>query len=75
VFVFSQPPAIPGAYGPQGMYKGGFAGKAMFTYRYSYKPAVWERHLLRAGFASAEASVVDAPTPGHIGTLIVRARA
>lgn len=32
VFAFSQPPAIPGAYGPQGMYKGGFAGKAMFTY-------------------------------------------
>ncbi|NEE48727.1 SAM-dependent methyltransferase, partial [Streptomyces sp. SID8455] len=26
VFAFSQPPAIPGAYGPQGMYKGGFAG-------------------------------------------------
>jgi SAM-dependent methyltransferase len=49
VFVFCQPPAIPGAYGPQGMYKGGFAGKAMFTYRYSYKPAVWERHLLQAG--------------------------
>ncbi|MEU1466100.1 class I SAM-dependent methyltransferase [Streptomyces sp. NPDC005727] len=74
VFVFSQPPAIPGAYGPQGMYKGGFAGKAMFTYRYSYKPAVWERHLLRAGFTSAEAATVDAPKPGHIGTLIVRAR-
>ncbi|MER7938699.1 MULTISPECIES: class I SAM-dependent methyltransferase [unclassified Streptomyces] len=72
-FVFSQPPAIPGAYGPQGMYKGGFAGKAMFTYRYSYRPAVWERHLLRAGFSTAEASVVDAPTEGHIGTLIVRA--
>ncbi|MDX3457478.1 class I SAM-dependent methyltransferase [Streptomyces sp. ME02-8801-2C] len=31
VFVFSQPPAIPAAYGLQGMYKGGFAGKAMFT--------------------------------------------
>ncbi|MGW2100324.1 class I SAM-dependent methyltransferase [Streptomyces olivaceoviridis] len=74
VFVFSQPPAIPGAYGPQGMYKGGFAGKAMFTYRYSYKPAVWERHLRRAGFTSAEADVVDAPKPGHIGTLIVQAR-
>ncbi|MFE5191614.1 class I SAM-dependent methyltransferase [Streptomyces sp. NPDC056628] len=74
VFVFSQPPAIPGAYGPQGMYKGGFAGKAMFTYRYSYKPAVWERHLLRAGFASVHAAVVDAPKPGHIGTLIVHAR-
>lgn len=73
-FVFSQPPAIPGAYGPQGMYKGGFAGKAMFTYRYSYKPAVWERHLLRAGFAAAEARVLDAPKEGHIGTLIVTAQ-
>ncbi|NEB76645.1 class I SAM-dependent methyltransferase [Streptomyces sp. SID14478] len=71
VFVFSQPPAIPGAYGPQGMYKGGFAGKAMFTYRYSCKPAVWERHLTRAGFASAQALVIEAPTPGHIGTLTV----
>ncbi|GAA3783946.1 hypothetical protein GCM10022403_018300 [Streptomyces coacervatus] len=75
VFVFSQPPAIPGAYGPQGMYKGGFAGKAMFTYRYSYRPAVWERLLTRAGFATAEARIIDAPKAGHIGTLIVRARA
>ncbi|MFJ6568905.1 class I SAM-dependent methyltransferase [Streptomyces sp. NPDC091292] len=73
-FVFSQPPAIPGAYGPQGMYKGGFAGKAMFTYRYSYKPAKWERLLLHSGFREAEATVLEAPTPGHIGTLIVRAR-
>ncbi|WP_329273401.1 class I SAM-dependent methyltransferase [Streptomyces sp. NBC_01451] len=73
VFVFSQPPAIPGAYGPQGMYKGGFAGKALFTYRYSYRPAVWERLLDRAGFTEVTARVLDAPTPGHIGTLIVRA--
>lgn len=73
VFVFSQPPAIPGAYGPQGMYKGGFAGKALFTYRYSYRPAVWERLLTRAGFATADARVLDAPRPGHIGTLLVRA--
>ncbi|MFD9651744.1 class I SAM-dependent methyltransferase [Streptomyces mirabilis] len=74
VFVFSQPPAIPGAYGPQGMYKGGFAGKAMFTYRYSYRPAVWERLLTRAGFATAKAEVLEAPKHGHIGTLIVSAR-
>ncbi|MFE5375171.1 class I SAM-dependent methyltransferase [Streptomyces mirabilis] len=74
VFVFSQPPAIPGAYGPQGMYKGGFAGKAMFTYRYSFRPAVWGRLLTRAGFATAEAEVLQAPKPGHIGTLIVSAR-
>ncbi|MYR98062.1 MULTISPECIES: NUDIX domain-containing protein [unclassified Streptomyces] len=37
VFAFSQPPAIPGAYGPQGMYKGGFAGRAMPSGR-SQKP-------------------------------------
>ncbi|MYQ49210.1 methyltransferase domain-containing protein [Streptomyces sp. SID4985] len=75
VFVFSQPPAIPGAYGPQGMYKGGFAGRAMFTYRYSYRPAVWERLLTRAGFATAEARVLEAPRPGYIGTLLVQAGA
>jgi SAM-dependent methyltransferase len=75
VFVFSQPPATPGAYGPQGMYKGGFAGKEMFVYRYSYRPAVWERLLTRAGFKVAEARTLDAPEPGHIGTLIVRAEA
>lgn len=72
VLVFSQPPAIPGAYGPQGMYKGGFAGKAVYTYRYSYTPRKWERLLLRAGFREAEAYVLAAPEPGHIGTLIVR---
>jgi SAM-dependent methyltransferase len=73
VFAFSHPPAIPGAYGPQGMYKGGFAGPAMFTYRYSYKPQVWARFLTRAGFRDAEVRVLDAPTPGHIGTLLATA--
>ncbi|MFE2648037.1 class I SAM-dependent methyltransferase [Streptomyces nigra] len=73
-FVFSQPPAVAGSYGPQGVYKGGFAGRAMFTYRYSCKPAVWERHLLRAGFTEAKATIVDAPKSGCIGTLLVSAR-
>lgn len=73
VFAFSHPPAIPGAYGPQGMYKGGFAGPALHTYRYSYRPRVWERLLLRAGFTEAEAQVWEAPTPGWTGTLVVRA--
>lgn len=72
VFAFSQPPPIPGAYGPQGMYKGGFAGKAQFTYRYSYRPQVWERFLTRAGFVNATAQIVQPPHEGHIGTLLVR---
>lgn len=74
VFAFAQPPAIPGAYGPQGMYKGGFAGPAMFTYRYSYEPRTWEELLIEAGFGDAEAQVCEAPEPDHIGTLLVRAR-
>ena len=69
VFVFSQPPAIPGAYGPQGMYKGGFAGKAMY---YSYEPHTWEGLLRTSGFDQAEAQEIGAPQPGHIGTLVVR---
>ncbi|BAJ31390.1 MULTISPECIES: class I SAM-dependent methyltransferase [Kitasatospora] len=74
VLAFSQPPAIPGAYGPQGMYKGGFAGRALYTYRYSYTPRRWVGLLRKAGFGSAEATVLDAPVEGHIGTLIVTAR-
>ncbi|MFE6769149.1 class I SAM-dependent methyltransferase [Streptomyces fimicarius] len=74
VFAFSHPPAIPGAYGPQGMYKGGFAGPALFTYRYSYTPRRWQNLLHRSGLHQAEARILDAPEPGHIGTLIVRAR-
>ncbi|MCQ4081918.1 class I SAM-dependent methyltransferase [Streptomyces sp. RB6PN25] len=73
VFAFSQPPAIPGAYGPQGMYKGGFAGRAMFTYRYSYTPRKWTSLLAKAGFTEIDASVLDAPEAGHIGTLLVTA--
>lgn len=57
------------------MHEGGFAGAAMFTYRYSHRPAVWERLLTRAGFATADARILGAPRPGHIGTLLVRASA
>ncbi|MER6913077.1 class I SAM-dependent methyltransferase [Streptomyces sp. NPDC000594] len=71
--VFSHPPAIPGAYGPQGMYKGGFAGRARYAYRYGYTPRKWRSLLLNAGFAEAAVEVLEAPVPGHIGTLIARA--
>ncbi|GGX33440.1 class I SAM-dependent methyltransferase [Streptomyces chryseus] len=74
VLAFAHPPAIPGAYGPQGMYKGGFAGKAMYTYRYGYTPRRWTSFLERQGFRDVEARVLDAPEAGHIGTLLVTAR-
>lgn len=73
VFAFSQPPAIPGAYGPQGMYKGGFSGPAMFAYRYSYTVDAWADLLGFCGFTDIEVREIDAPKPGHIGTLLGRA--
>lgn len=73
VFAFSHPPAIPGAYGPQGMYKGGFAGRPVYTYRYSYTPQKWTNLLLRYGFQRADVKVIEAPTAGHIGTLFANA--
>ncbi|GHE08522.1 class I SAM-dependent methyltransferase [Streptomyces alanosinicus] len=69
VFALSHPPAIPGAYGPQGMYKGGFAGRPVYTYRYSYSPRKWRNLLLKYGFQRVGVKVIQAPTEGHIGTL------
>lgn len=63
----------PRRVGPQGLYKGSFAGRPTFTYRYSHRWAVGERLLTRAGFATADARVLNAPHAGHIGTLLVRA--
>ncbi|SFC72555.1 class I SAM-dependent methyltransferase [Streptomyces aidingensis] len=73
VLVFSQPPPIPGCYGPQGMFKGGFAGEPMFLVRYDYTADAWRGMLGRAGFVGVRAEVLEAPTPGDIGTLLVRA--
>ncbi|MEV0265178.1 class I SAM-dependent methyltransferase [Streptomyces sp. NPDC050617] len=74
VLAFAHPPAIDGCYGPQGMYKGGFAGPRQFLRRYCYTPEMWRGILLHTGFMDIEASVIEAPEPGHIGTLLVRAR-
>ncbi|GAU65019.1 hypothetical protein SSP35_01_03560 [Streptomyces sp. NBRC 110611] len=70
--VFSQPPAIPGCYGPQGMFKGGFAGEPMFLRRYDYTPEAWGELLRAAGFHDVEVLILDAPVAGNIGTLLVR---
>ncbi|AXK34386.1 class I SAM-dependent methyltransferase [Streptomyces armeniacus] len=72
--VFAQPPPIPGCYGPQGMYKGGFAGKATYVRRWCYTPETWKVLLEHHGFTRIEAREVVAPNPGHIATLLVQAR-
>jgi SAM-dependent methyltransferase len=72
--LFSQPPAIPGCYGAQGMFKGGFAGEPLFLRRYDYTPATWADMLSDSGFGHVDAAVLPAPAEGDIGTLLVQAR-
>lgn len=74
LFAFSHAPAIPGTTGPQGIYDGSYAGQARYAYRYSYTPERWEAWCKRAGFVNPRAVTIDAPQPGHIGTLLVTAR-
>ncbi|MDB1087291.1 class I SAM-dependent methyltransferase [Streptomyces sp. ACA25] len=75
LLAFSHPPAIDGCYGPQGMYRGGFTGKATFLRRHCYTPELWTGILLSHGFVDVRAEVIPAPQPGHIGTLLVQATA
>lgn len=52
------------------MDKGGFAGKALYAYRCSCTPRGWAGLLRWCGVESVEATILDTPTEGHIGTLI-----
>ncbi|MER7174458.1 class I SAM-dependent methyltransferase [Streptomyces mesophilus] len=73
-FVAAHAPAIPGAYGPQGMYGDGFKGRAHFHYRYAYTPRRWLSLMGRAGLVDPAAEVVPAPVAGDVGTLLLTAQ-
>jgi SAM-dependent methyltransferase len=75
VFAFSQAEPIDGHYGPQAMYGNGLAGRKLTVLRWSYAPQTWADLLKRSGFTRIEASILDAPDPADVGTLIVRAQA
>ncbi|MBA0052750.1 class I SAM-dependent methyltransferase [Streptomyces sp. AJS327] len=72
--VFSHAPPVPGCYGMQGMYAGGFKGDRTPIRSWAYEPDQWEAILAGHGFVGAHAYVVPAPHPDHVGTLIVQAR-
>lgn len=69
-FVFSHAPAVPGSYGVQGMYGGGFNGRRVWVYRWAYEPAVWEEILVGHGFREVRVWEEAAPEADHVGTLI-----
>ncbi|GAA4233536.1 hypothetical protein GCM10022254_36190 [Actinomadura meridiana] len=72
--VFAHAPAVPGAYGVQGMYGGGFTGRQVWIYRWAYEPDTWSSILADHGFTDIHARVEPAPEPGLLGTLIVQSR-
>ncbi|MET9959487.1 methyltransferase domain-containing protein [Streptomyces sp. NPDC006326] len=73
LLAFSHAPAVPGCYGPQGMYPGALRGRPIEVRRWSYTPRKWTSLLLAAGFERVEAAVLPAPNPADLGTLMVRA--
>ncbi|WP_242454792.1 class I SAM-dependent methyltransferase [Bailinhaonella thermotolerans] len=74
-FVFSHAPAVPGCYGPQGMYGSGFRSRPVWVRRWAYEPHVWADVLAGHDFTEIEAWIEPAPDPALLGTLIVTARA
>ncbi|TYK52814.1 class I SAM-dependent methyltransferase [Actinomadura decatromicini] len=71
--VFSHAPAVPKAYGVQGMYGDGLTGRQVWIHRWAYEPETWADILTDHGFAVLDAHVESALEPDHVGTLIVQA--
>ncbi|MEV6400634.1 class I SAM-dependent methyltransferase [Streptomyces sp. NPDC051907] len=74
-FAFSQAEPAPGAYGPQPMRGKWLEGREreLTVLRWQYTPDAWADLLKRHGFNEVDATVLAAPEPGKLGTLIVRA--
>lgn len=73
VLAFSQAPPVEGCYGAQGMHVNGFKGKKGGLTRWHYTPEMWVGILRNYGFLDVHAEIVEAPDPGDVGTLLVRA--
>ncbi|WP_370462982.1 hypothetical protein [Nocardiopsis sp. FR26] len=67
---FSHAPAVPGTYGVQGVYGGGFTGRRVWVYRWAYEPRTWGEILTGHGFRNVRVWEEPAPEADHVGTLI-----
>ncbi|MDI5963434.1 class I SAM-dependent methyltransferase [Streptantibioticus silvisoli] len=74
VLAFSQAEPIEDYYGPQPMYGNGLAGRKLTLLRWAYSPQWWADLLKRTGFTDIDATILPAPDPDDVGTLMVRAR-
>ncbi|MGW7518707.1 class I SAM-dependent methyltransferase [Streptomyces sp. NPDC054796] len=72
--VFSHAPAVPGAYGIQGMYANGFTGRRNHVHRWAYEPDEWAAQLHRHGYTDINVRLLDALDPRDVGTLLAQAR-
>lgn len=73
VLAFSHLPPVPGCHGVAGAWQFGGRGEPMCVRRWNYEPEMWVEILDAHGFVSPTADVLEAPTPGDVGTLLVRA--
>ncbi|MFJ9908733.1 class I SAM-dependent methyltransferase [Streptomyces sp. NPDC101152] len=75
VFAFSHREPIVGQYGAQAMGGKWLEGREteLTVYRWQHTAAQWADILKLHGFLDIEATVLPAPDPGELGTLIVRA--
>jgi SAM-dependent methyltransferase len=71
---FSHAEPIEGYYGPQPMYGNGLAGRKLTLLRWAHAPEWWADLLKRTGFTDIDATILTAPDPEDVGTLMVRAR-
>lgn len=71
--VFSHALPVPGSYGVQGTYGGGFTGRRTWIYRWAYEPETWAAILREHGFTSIDARIHPAPENDLLGTLLVTA--
>ncbi|OEV13904.1 methyltransferase family protein [Streptomyces sp. Amel2xB2] len=74
VLALSQAEPIDGFYGPQAMYGNGLSGRRLPVLRWAYSPEMWAELLERHRFTGIDASVLPAPEPDNVGTLMVRAK-
>jgi SAM-dependent methyltransferase len=76
-FAFSQAEPVAGSYGPQQMRGKWLEGREreLTVLRWQYTPETWADILKMHGFTDIDARVLEAPEPGSLGTLLVRAHA
>lgn len=75
LFAFSAVEPLAPCYGLQIIYGNGYRGRKLAVVRWMLSVQQWTEALTRFGFDEVDVHILPAPTDGHVGTLLGRARA